>query len=648
MRNVDIRKACGFDGIGNRIIKSCSDGIYSFFTKFINLSLALGQYPTVWKMANVVPIFKKGEPQLKVNYRPISLLPCLSKICERIVFIRLYNFLLEIGFLYKFQSGFRPGDSTVNQLLYFVHQIYCAFEAGKEVRVVFLDISKAFDRVWHAGLLKKLEAIGIRNPLLQWFESYLENRIQRVVIEGQSSEWEKVGSGVPQGSVLGPLLFLIYINDLTDDLESCPFIFADDTTLFEVVDNPINSAQLLNKDLNKISQWSDQWLVTMNPSKTRSMTFSNKRERVNHPVLSMGGCDIEEVNIHTHLGLVFQNNISWNSHVFSMYEKASKRLNLLKSLRFKINRSTLACLYKSLIRPIMEYGDLIWDNCTVSNSDLLESVQYESAKVVTGAIAGTSSKSLREELAWEELSIRRKIHKLSHFYKIVNKSTAPYLVDLLPILVNERSYISLRTGQNISEYRCRTEKFKKSYFPSTISLWNSIDLDVRNSISHAIFKSKIVNHFHPFNYDKWFNFSLTRRGSVLHTRLRLGCCALNDYLYSINCCNSPLCACGVESESVKHYLLSCPRFAAQRIKLLTSAAQVFGQSWLLSGDNEKVKCMLKGSIQLSYEENCMLFGIVQRYILDTVNILFLFKNSYVNKLNVSLLDKPWLLRQTCY
>ena len=120
---------------------------------------------------------------------------------------------------------------------------------------------------------------------------------------------------------------------MTDDLESCPFIFADDTTLFGVVDNPINSAQLLNKDLNKISQWSDQGLVTMNPSKTRPMTFSNKIERINHPVLSMGGCDIAEVNIHSHLGLVFQNNISWNSHVLSIYEKASKRLNLLKSLK---------------------------------------------------------------------------------------------------------------------------------------------------------------------------------------------------------------------------------------------------------------------------------------------------------------------------
>ncbi len=339
-------------------------------------------------MANVVPIFKENEPQLKVNYRPVSLLPSLSKICERVVFTRLYKFLLDIGFLYKFQSGFRPCHSTVNQLLYIVHQIYCAFEDGKEVRVVFLDISKAFDRVWHTGLLNKLEALGVRNPLLQWFESYLENRMQRVVIEGQSSEWEKVGSGVPQGSVLGPLLFLIYINDLTENLESCPFIFADDTILFEVVDNPMDSAQLLNDDLTNISRW----LVTMNPSKTRSMSFSNKRERINHLVLSMGGCDIEEVDTYTHLGLTFKNNMSWNSHILSIYEKATKRLNLLKSLRFKINRLTLVCLYKSLIRPIMEYGDLIWDNCTVGNSELLESVQYESAKVVTGAIEGTSSR----------------------------------------------------------------------------------------------------------------------------------------------------------------------------------------------------------------------------------------------------------------
>ena len=151
------------------------------------------------------------------------------------------------------------------------------------------------------------------------------------------------------------------------------FIFADDTTLVEVADNPISSAEVSNHDLKKISEW----------SKTRSMTFSIKKDKLNHPILSMSGCPIEEVVTHTHLGLNLQNNMSWKSHIFSVYEKAFKRLNMLKLLKFKISRSTLAFLYKSLIRPIMEYRDIIWDNCTTGNSDLLESIQYESAKLVT-------------------------------------------------------------------------------------------------------------------------------------------------------------------------------------------------------------------------------------------------------------------------
>ena len=198
------------------------------------------------ELANVVPILKKDNRQSKENYCPISLLPSLSKICEKIVFVRLYNFLLEINFLNLFQSGFRPGDSTVNQLIFIVHKIHEAFELGKEVRMVFLDISKAFDKVWHKGLLFKLERLGVRDPLLKWIKSYLTERKQCVLIDGQSSDWKEIDSGVPQGSVLGPLLFLIYINDITRDLQSNNFLYADDTSLLEIVDDPCLTADRLN------------------------------------------------------------------------------------------------------------------------------------------------------------------------------------------------------------------------------------------------------------------------------------------------------------------------------------------------------------------------------------------------------------------
>jgi hypothetical protein len=173
--------------VSNRGV-SITTGISNSFTSFVNFSFSSGKYPDKWKLANVIPIFKKDDRQSKLNYRPISLLVSLSKIVEKIAYIRLYNFLLEIGFLNPLQSGFRPGDSTVNQLMYIVHTIYHALEQGKEVRMVFLDTSKAFDKVWHKGLLYKLEVIGIQDPLLSWLKSYLSNRKQRVVIEGQSSK----------------------------------------------------------------------------------------------------------------------------------------------------------------------------------------------------------------------------------------------------------------------------------------------------------------------------------------------------------------------------------------------------------------------------------------------------------------------------
>ena len=200
LSTVNTSKACGCDGISNKIIRFCCEGLYKPFTSLINTSFRLGQYPSAWKLANGLPLFKKDDRQLKTNYRPVSLLPSLSKICEKVAFFHLFNFLSKIGFFYRFQSGFRPGDSTVMQPVY-IHKIYEALEEGSEMRAVFLDISKAFDRVWHRDLIAKLRSI-VERSLLNWFISYLSCRKQRVIIEGVHSDWYNIEAGVPQGSVL--------------------------------------------------------------------------------------------------------------------------------------------------------------------------------------------------------------------------------------------------------------------------------------------------------------------------------------------------------------------------------------------------------------------------------------------------------------
>ena len=202
------------------------------------------------------PIFRKGDKQLIKNYRAISLLPICGKMFEKVIFNNLYSYLITNNLITKNQSGFRPGDSTTNQLLYLVNEIHQAFEDPNslEVRAVFLDISKAFDKVWHNGLIFKLKQNGICGSLLMFLQNYLNNRKQRVVLNGSYSSYSTVESGVPQGSVLGPLLFLIYINDLERNIKSNIKFFADDTMLFSTVKDPVISANDLNHDLNMIYQ----------------------------------------------------------------------------------------------------------------------------------------------------------------------------------------------------------------------------------------------------------------------------------------------------------------------------------------------------------------------------------------------------------
>lgn len=253
----------------------------------------------------------------------------------------------------------------------------------------------------------------------------------------------------------------------------------------------------------------------------------------------------------------------------------------------------------------------------MSENDLVEHVQYEAARVVTGAIKGTSSNSLLKELAWVQLSMRRKIHQLTHMYKIVSNMTPLYLSELLPSTVGQRSNRSLRQGYNLSLFPCRTERFKQSFFPSIVSQWNSLELNIRNSRSLQSFKNEICSKFCATEYNKLFNFSVSRTASIWHARLRLGHCALNDSLYKINCSSTAMCDCNLGKETVLHYFLVCPRYAAQRVSLLASAADILGNIWVNSSSKQKLNCLLNGSKKLNMNNNCRLFSAVQRYIVDS-------------------------------
>ncbi|XP_053406441.1 uncharacterized protein LOC123527061 [Mercenaria mercenaria] len=350
-------KSCGSDMVSPRLLKEGSSVLAAPLAIFFNKLITESYFPSVWKTANVTPIYKKSNPSDPQNYRPISLLSCVGKLMERCIHKHFFNFLTQNNILSSYQSGFIRGDSTINQLVYIYNDICKAMDDGKEVRVVFCDISKAFDRVWHKGLLFKLSTIGVCGNLLQWFKSYLTLRKQRVVFANTSSDWSSISAGVPQGSILGPALFLVYINDIILNLRSNVRLFADDTSMYIIVDDPATSAATLNQDLETVRKWSRTWLVTFNPSKTETLTFSRKTTKPVHPDLYFDNVLLNPVSTHKHLGLTLSEDCKWNAHITNTVNKAWQRLALLRSFKYLLTRQNLERLYVSFIRPLLEYGE---------------------------------------------------------------------------------------------------------------------------------------------------------------------------------------------------------------------------------------------------------------------------------------------------
>ena len=436
IKNLNPSKAHGFDGISIKMIKMCGESIVPPLSKIIRNAIKSGIFPDEWKKGNIVPVHKKANKQFIANYRPISLLPIFAKIFEKLIYNSLFEYFHTNNFLSANQSGFRTGDSCVFQLISITHELYKAFDANPslETRGVFLDISKAFDKVWHEGLLHKLKCYGVDGELYKIIENYLKNRKQRVVLNGQHSSWKAINAGVPQGSVLGPLLFLIYINDLPENLISVAKLFADDTSIFSTVVDINKSTDDLNKDLSTINSWALQWKMSFNPDPNKQATevvFSRKLKPAVHPSLYLNAAPVSNTLFQKHLGLILDKKLLFRDHLNEKITRCNKGIGLIKRLSKCLPRKTLLTIYKSFVRPHLDYADVIYDqphNSSFCNK--IESVQYNAALAITGCIKGTSKEKLYQELGIESLGNRRWYRRLILFYKIVNSQSPVYLKEL--------------------------------------------------------------------------------------------------------------------------------------------------------------------------------------------------------------------------
>ena len=618
LKCLDPNKAYGPDGISPKMLKEGGPAIVNILTKLFNLSLAKGIFPSSWKMANVCPIFKKAEEFFTKNYRPISLLSTIAKVFEKVVFKHLFNFFRTNFTISLWQSGFLPGHSCVTQLIEIYDEFCKAVDNGKEIRVVFLDISKAFDRVWHAGLLDKLKGSGIRGRLLLWLKSYLTDRQQRVTINGARSPWGKILAGVPQGSVLGPLLFLIFINDITHVIRRCNIrLFADDTCLFIEVDEPTEAADILNQNLQQIQEWADKWLVSFSPPKTKELLISNKAPR-DHPPLVLNNERITRVKHHKHLGIYLSDNLGWKKHAEETANKANRCLGILRPLKFILDRASLETLYKSFVRPILEYADIVWDapDAHRHGLDILERVQTEAARIVTGATARCSTENLYKEAGWEKLSLRRRLHRSTMMFKIMTGLAPESLLQKIPNRVEARTRYRLRNRGDIQVPFTRLVSYTQSFFPTAVRLWNEFTNALTNSPSVAAFKYNYLKAT-PRPRTNPLVYRGERRVAVSHSRMRIGCSGLNaDLCRELHVLDSAACTCpSGDDETADHYLLHCEKYRAERHIMITNLAQ-------LEHLQPNCELLLHGDPTKTLEHNTEIFKQVHQFIKTSKRFAF--------------------------
>ena len=498
IRSLPSNKTPGLDKVTARVLKDSLPITLSAITNLVNTSFSSNTFAQVWKSAEVIPILKSGDPDEPSNTRPISLLPIMSKVCERSAHSQFVDFLDQNEKISKLQSGNRRFHSTETALLYFADEILKNMDDKKVSVIVLLDMSKAFDSIRHDLMLSKLHRIGVSSGACTWFGSYLSQRCQVVNIANSVSDPLPLTVGVPQGSILGPVLFTLYVNDLLSVPRHCQAMgYVDDTKIFlGLPSSQISDAvTALNKDLSEIARWCCTNSLLINPDKTKLLVIGVPqltRSLPSIPPVKLLGKEIKSVTVAKDLGVIFDSSLSFNEHVTKTVSDCMHRLIRINRIKHLLDRKTLLSLINAFVFSKLFYCSSVWSNTSKTNIKRLQLVQNFAGRIVLGLRKYDRISDGLESLKWLPIADKLFLNDSVMVHKCLNGRAPDYLSQKFTRRLDLHNR-DTRNKKDLNLPRCRLKTGQRSFAYRGAACWNSLPKDLKEVVDGRIFKKRFVN-----------------------------------------------------------------------------------------------------------------------------------------------------------
>ena len=494
---MNVNKATGLDGISVRFVKDGWPAISVLITHIINVSIDTGVIPEQLKLARVVPLYKKGSKREACNYRPISALCTISKVLEKVIYNQLNDYFIRHKLLFELQSGFRSSYSTDTCLINLCDYIRIERDKGNYTGMVLLDLQKAFDTVNHEILLSKLSAIGADEGALKWFRSYLSGRSQVTDVDGTLSTKKPIACGVPQGSILGPLLFILYVNDMCTAVSCKLIIYADDSVLLVSGKSILWIEETLHNELDSVREWLTANKLSLHLGKTESILFSTKRKlcKTNQFNVICNGTLIDSKSNVTYLGLMLDQTLSGELIAQNIINKCSRKLRFLYRNTKHFNLITKKQLIYALIQCHFDYTCSAWYSGI--SKKMKCKLQCAQNKVIRYTLNTSPMKHIGayEFILVGILPVDYRVEqlKLGHMFNIMNESAPSYLMENVHLVQSQHSYSTRISELSFAIPRVCTAG-KCSFLYTSILHWNGLPVDIKNIHSKSRFKNAVKKH----------------------------------------------------------------------------------------------------------------------------------------------------------